>query len=226
MAVTDQAIARIRTMIRTGELAPGSRLPPEKELSEQLGLSRNSMREAIKALEVMQVLTVRQGDGTYVTSLDPRMLSDLFSFVIDVQGDASLASLFAVRRLLEGETAAIAARLMSDETIRRLFDVGEEAMRSTDKEVLMALDLEFHASLADATGNPFLAAILDSLSSESLRQRNWDSIAATPHTLADVIVEHREIVEAIARRDPELARAAAVRHTAETERRLRVHTGA
>lgn len=70
MAVTDEAILRIKEMITGGQLAPGDRLPPEKELSEQLGLSRSSLREAVKALEVIRVLDVRRGDGTYVTSLD------------------------------------------------------------------------------------------------------------------------------------------------------------
>ena len=74
MAVTDEAILKIKDMIVSGELGPGDRLPPEKELSERLGLSRSSMREAVKALEVIRVLDVRRGDGTYVTSLEPRLL--------------------------------------------------------------------------------------------------------------------------------------------------------
>ncbi|MES2866630.1 MAG: GntR family transcriptional regulator, partial [Actinomycetota bacterium] len=73
MAVTDEAIEKIKAMIVSGELSPGDRLPPEKELSERLGLSRNSMREAVKALEVIRVLDVRRGDGTYVTSLEPHL---------------------------------------------------------------------------------------------------------------------------------------------------------
>ena len=79
MAVTDEAIEKIKAMIVAGELAPGDRLPPEKELSERLGLSRNSMREAVKALEVIRVLDVRRGDGTYVTSLEPHLLLEAIS---------------------------------------------------------------------------------------------------------------------------------------------------
>ncbi len=63
-SLTDDAIARIQQMIVSGELQPGQRLPPEKELSESLGLSRNSLREAVKALELIRVLDVRRGDGT------------------------------------------------------------------------------------------------------------------------------------------------------------------
>ena len=93
MAVTDVAILKIKEMILDGELVPGDRLPPEKELSERLGLSRSSMREAIKALEVIRVLDVRQGDGTYVTSLEPRLLLEAMSFVVDLHDDATAAVL-------------------------------------------------------------------------------------------------------------------------------------
>ena len=111
MAVTDEAILKIKEMILSGELRPGDRLPPEKALSESLGLSRSSMREAIKALEVIRVLDVRRGDGTYVTSLEPRLLLEAMSFFVDLQDDSSVLELFAVRRILEPAAAALAAVL-------------------------------------------------------------------------------------------------------------------
>ena len=109
MAVTDEAILKIKEMIVSGELAPGDRLPPEKELSESLGLSRNSLREAVKALELIRVLDVRRGDGTYVTSLEPSLLLEALSFVADIHQDASVLELFEVRRILEPAAAALAA---------------------------------------------------------------------------------------------------------------------
>ena len=77
MAVTDEAIDKIKEMIVSGELGPGDRLPKESDLADRLGLSRNSLREAVKALSLIHVLDVRQGDGTYVTSLDPRLLDGI-----------------------------------------------------------------------------------------------------------------------------------------------------
>ncbi|MFD0578489.1 FadR/GntR family transcriptional regulator [Dactylosporangium darangshiense] len=71
MALTDEAIAKIRSMIQSGELPPGSRLPSEPQLASQMGLSRSGVREAVKVLESARVLDVRRGDGTYVTSLAP-----------------------------------------------------------------------------------------------------------------------------------------------------------
>src|SRR5262245_48960983 len=74
MAVTDEAIEKIKGMIVSGALRPGDRLPKESELAADLGLSRNSLREAVRALSLIRILDVRQGDGTYVTSLDPQLL--------------------------------------------------------------------------------------------------------------------------------------------------------
>ena len=74
MPMTDNAIEGIKGIIVNGELSPGQPLPPEKELSESLGLSRNSLREVVRALSLMRILDVRHGDGTYVTSLEPQLL--------------------------------------------------------------------------------------------------------------------------------------------------------
>src|SRR5690625_6359216 len=98
-------------MIVSGELKPGQRLPPEKELGERLGLSRNSLREAVKSLALIRVLDVRRGDGTYVTSLRPELLLEAMSFVVDLHQGASVLEIFAVRRILE----PAAAELTSEE---------------------------------------------------------------------------------------------------------------
>ena len=75
-ALTDQAIAKIKDLIMSGEFAAGSKLPKEQELAQRLGLSRNSLREAVRALTLIGVLEPRVGDGTYVTSLEPELLLD------------------------------------------------------------------------------------------------------------------------------------------------------
>src|SRR3954453_14464880 len=109
MAVTDEAITKIKDMLISGELSAGDRLPPEKELSEKLGLSRSSLREAVKALEIIKVLDVRRGDGTYVTSLEPKLLTEAMTFIVDLHQDESILEIFEVRRILEPAAAAIAA---------------------------------------------------------------------------------------------------------------------
>ena len=112
MAVTDEAIEKIKGMIVSGALRPGDRLPKESELAAELGLSRNSLREAVRALSLIRILDVRQGDGTYVTSLDPQLLLEALSFVVDFHRDDTVLEFLAVRRILEpAATAAAATRI-------------------------------------------------------------------------------------------------------------------
>src|SRR5262245_53438839 len=118
-------------MILSGELRPGDRLPPEKELGEALGLSRSSLREAVKALEVIRVLDVRRGDGTYVTSLSPGLLLDAMSFVVDIHQDDSVLELFEVRRILEPAAAALAAPRITEADIAHLRDLLDQVDAQT-----------------------------------------------------------------------------------------------
>src|SRR4051794_20870956 len=165
MAVTDEAIEKIRLMITSGDLGPGDRLPPEKELSERLGLSRSSLREAVKALEVIRVLDVRRGDGTYVTSLEPRLLLEAMSFVVDLHDDASVLEIFAVRRILEPAASALAARNAPAAELDHLREIVASVDQAADVASLVEHDLEFHRRIADAAGNSYLASLIDSLSS-------------------------------------------------------------
>ena len=109
MALTDEAILRIKAMIVSGQLKPGQRLPPEAALADQLGLSRNSLREAVRALALINILDVRQGDGTYVTSLEPQLLLDALTFVVEFHRDDSVLEFLRVRRILEPAAASMAA---------------------------------------------------------------------------------------------------------------------
>src|ERR1700761_6320417 len=113
VAITDEAIEKIKEMIVSGALRPGDRLPREADLAERLGLSRNSLREAVKALSLIHVLDVRQGDGTYVTSLEPSVLLDAIGFVIDFHRDDTVLEFLEVRRILEPAATAMAASRMT-----------------------------------------------------------------------------------------------------------------
>lgn len=220
MAVTDEAILRIKEMILAGELAPGDRLPPEKELSERLGLSRSSLREAVKALEVIRVLDVRRGDGTYVTSLEPRLLLEAMSFVVDLHDDQSVLEIFAVRRILEPAASALAARNADEDDLARLREVLEGVDHATDVEGLVAHDLEFHRGIADATGNSYLAGLIDSLSSHTVRARIWRGITQED-VVGRTLEEHHAILDAITTGDGELAAALTVAHVSGVEQWLR-----
>src|SRR5256714_12072617 len=102
-------------MIVSGELGPGDRLPKEADLADRLGLSRNSLREAVRALSLIHVLDVRRGDGTYVTSLEASLLMDAMGFVVDVHRDDTVLQFLEARRVLEPAVTELAALRRSPE---------------------------------------------------------------------------------------------------------------
>jgi GntR family transcriptional repressor for pyruvate dehydrogenase complex len=219
VAVTDEAILKIKEMLLSGELKPGDRLPPEKELSEKLGLSRNSLREAVKALDVIRVLDVRRGDGTFVTSLEPRLLLEAMSFVVDLHEDSSVLELFEVRRILEPAAAAIATRRATPEDIAKLEDLLGEVTEDTSAEALVEHDLRFHGYINDLSGNSYLSSLLESLSSRTHRARIWRGLTETG-AVARTLEEHRAIVDAMAAKDTDQVRYCATAHISGVERWL------
>lgn len=220
MAVTDEAIVKIKDMLLSGELRPGDRLPPEKELSERLGLSRNSLREAVKALELIRVLDVRRGDGTYVTSLEPGLLLEAVSFVVDLHQDHTVLDLFEVRRLLEPAAAAMATAKARPEDIARLTAMLDEVGPDTSVEDLVAHDMKFHGFISELSANGYLSTLLESLSGSTLRARIWRGLTEE-NSVERTLAEHRAIVEAMAVGNPELVRSWVTVHISGVESWLR-----
>ncbi len=224
MSVTDAAIIKIRDLITSGRINPGDRLPPEQELATMLGISRSSLREAVKALSQARVLDVRRGDGTYVTSLEPELLLSGLSFVVDLMQDATLIEVFEVRKLLEPAATALAAKRITDEQVNMLRASLAEMRTAHDPEELVMRDIEFHAQVAAATGNASLCSILEALSTRALRARIWRASVSGMKTMT--LSQHALILDALADRDAVLARSAATIHVSESERWLKEYLGA
>ena len=225
MAVTDEAILKIKDMILSGELRPGDRLPPEKELSDHLGLSRSSLREAIKALEVLRVLSVRRGDGTFVTSLEPRLLLEAMTFVVDLHDNNSILEMFAVRRILEPAAASIAAHHLGVEGIAELRAQLASVDETSDVETLVEHDTRFHATIVEAADNSYLATLISSLSGHTARARIWRGITQQG-SAARTLAEHTAIVDALERGDSRLAEVLTASHIYGVEQWLRQWTEA
>ena len=220
MSLTDDAINKIKMMIVSGELRPGDRLPRESDLAERLGLSRNSLREAVRALSLIHVLDVRQGDGTYVTTLEPSLLLDAMAFVVDFHSDDTVLQFFEVRRILEPAAAAMAASAMTGEEIADLGALLDELGPAPTVEQLVSNDIEFHRRIAVGSGNAVLCSLIEGLSGPTQRARIWRGL--TQHdAVARTLDEHRMIRDAIAGRQPEIARAWATVHVAGVEQWLR-----
>jgi GntR family transcriptional repressor for pyruvate dehydrogenase complex len=220
MAVTDEAIEKLRAMIVSGELRPGDRLPREADLATTLGLSRNSLREAVRALSLVRILDVRQGDGTYVSSLAADSLLEALNFIVEFHHDASVLELLEVRRILEPAASARAAVLITAPTIEHVAEILGRANADSPVEDLVKADVEFHRAIALAAGNSVLASLIESLSAPTQRARVWRGMTQEG-ALQRTLDEHQAIFDAIVRHDPEMARTWATVHVAGVEEWLR-----
>jgi GntR family transcriptional repressor for pyruvate dehydrogenase complex len=201
------------------------RLPREAELAKQLGLSRSSLREAVRALSVARVLEVRQGDGTYVSSLEAVDLLEPTLSATRLLRGRTVLELYEVRRMLEPEAAAMAATRSDAKVFAALERELERMHAAGDRaEELVEADIAFHDVIAGAPGNGVLQALLRSLSASTVRVRLWHGIV--DRSALDIAREqHGRIYEAIAAGDADLAHAATLMHIAHNETWLREHLG-
>lgn len=193
--------ARLETLIKQSQLNPGDRLPSERDLAEQLGVSRTSVREAIIVLELSRVVEVRSGSGIYVSQ---GVADDL------AEAGPGPFEVLSARRMIESEVAATAARMANDKSIDAIMSALNDMERYyDDREKNEAADRAFHLSIARATGNGALIGVVEHLWEQ--RGRLWSRMEHHFHTdelRAATLVDHRRILEAIVARDPAAARRA------------------
>jgi GntR family transcriptional regulator, transcriptional repressor for pyruvate dehydrogenase complex len=214
--LTESAIAKMREMIALGQLEPGTRLPPEAELAAQLGASRNTVREAVRALVTARVLDVRRGDGTYVTSLRPEVLLGGIGAAIELVQDGFSLELIGVRRILEPAATALAARRVDQAALDELDGCLERMRDAGSEEERIEHDAEFHRLVAVASGNETLASMLNAVSSRTIRARVWRGLTEQGSGPRSV-TQHQDILDALRARDADRAEAAALVHVAATE---------
>lgn len=205
-----QIADQLRALIAAGEFALGSRLPPERDLAVQLGVSRPSVREALIALEVEGLVEVRMGSGVYVTALEPA--SAARTVAADALGPFDI---MRARQLIETELAALAARASTPALVKRL----RAALKAMEDDVaggVMPLrgDREFHITLAEASGNAALVRVVTELFEERNNPlfeqlgRHFENVKSWRCAL----VEHRAVVKAVAAGDAAAARKAMQSH--------------
>lgn len=211
LSQTDVVLQGIKKMITVGELRPGSRLPVEKDLAVSLGVSRGSLREGVRALCIMGVLETRQGDGTFVTSLDSSLLLAPMGFMVDLQGPEHRHDLHTVRRILESEAAARAALYITDEQLATAAQILAHveplvmAGDNLDHEAIIEADIAFHHVIAQSANNSALSALIDALANRTQRARLWLGL----HNHSQVLSSHREhlaILAALQAHHPDRAR--------------------
>ncbi|HKX18033.1 MAG TPA: FadR/GntR family transcriptional regulator [bacterium] len=198
-----EVAAQIQRLIAEGRLKPGDKLPPERELAEIFGVSRSSVRDAIRVLEVQGLVEPRHGDGTVVREIPidrlVRPLADAFS-----AGKDQLADLFDMRKMLEPPLARAAAFRATDEDVRALEQVVErQTQRVRAGELALEDDHEFHCRITATAKNEVVLRTMDILM-DLLRDSRRRSLQG-PGRAEKSLEGHRRILDAIKRRDPEAA---------------------
>jgi GntR family transcriptional repressor for pyruvate dehydrogenase complex len=207
--LSDKVADMMLETILSDRLSVGDRLPSERELGEQFGVSRTVVREAVRALVTKGVIDVRSGSGLRVAAVDANAVSESMSLFLR-GGTLDFEKVHEVRTVLEVHLAGLAAERATDEDVAQLREIHERMQRETsDVEAAARDDLEFHRAIARATHNELFLLLMDSIGSSliDIRRENLGSGAA-PMTLS----QHEAILELIAAKDPEAARTAMRRH--------------
>src|SRR5688572_13159773 len=214
-----QTADQIRGLIRSGAFSKGSRLPPERDLARQLGVSRHSVREALIALEVEGLVEVRIGSGIYVRAANGAKHADAPA------GEEAPGpfELLRARYLIEAECAALAAKSARRPQVEAIEAALDEMQREHDAgKQPIASDRTFHVRIAEATGNGALVHVMKTLWEERTGPlyRQLDQHCESPGVWEASMAEHRAVLEAIAAHDAAAARKAMQRHMNMAYKRL------
>jgi len=212
-----QIADQIAALIERGEYSAGERLPPERDLAKQLGVSRPSVREALIALEVEGYVEVRVGSGVYVMGPHPAEPARALAT------DSGPFELIKARWLIEAECASLAAKAATRAQVKAMEQALDRMEQERRRGVMpLEADREFHLRIAEACGNSALTLVVKMLWDQRtgplfLRlEHHFD----TPELWNHAIREHRQIVDAIGRHDPVAARAAMRRHMNQAGKRF------
>mgnify|MGYP001328668228 CR=1 FL=1 len=200
--LSEEIVEQILNDIVEGRLKPGDKLPSEKKLLEIYGVSRVSIREALRTLEIMNVIDIYQGKGAFISSLDPCKLVEHLQFVF-LLDKSTVFSLFEARNILEPSIAALAAERASDAQIAELKELIGQGFDAR-------VDQQLHEKIAYATGNPILIRFITSIGKigEISRQKT----STLPGVQERAHKQHIRLVDAIAQHDAEGARARMAEH--------------
>jgi GntR family transcriptional repressor for pyruvate dehydrogenase complex len=217
--VTAKLVSNIKQMISKGTILPGSKFPPERELAKEFGVNRTSLRQALKVLEIMGVITQRVGDGTYLSASAESILQEPVEFLI-LLDDLSHHELFETRLIVEPELAARAAERATTEDLAALRHAIMAMERSSDNRARLDADMEFHACIFRASGNRIchlLFAVIHRTILTSMTQLSKRVSVERPLTF------HKRIYAAIRDRNADEARRTMHEHISDAQALLTTH---
>lgn len=207
---TEIIVEKLIALIRDRSLIPGDRLPPERELALLMNISRPPLREALKALEIMNLIEIRQGSGAYVKKLEPEKVAEHLDIVFTLD-ETLYHDLFKARRVLESAIARMAAENITDEELRTIEEnISVAASKVSDAKRFLELDYQLHSLILSASRNRILPVFVQSINRLNLtvREKTNGHIEVRRSTIED----HERILAALQRRDPQKAAAAMEEH--------------
>lgn len=204
---TSRVVDYVRDMVTKGALKPGDRLPAERELAVQLGVSRPTVRAGLKGLAAMGTVITRHGAGTFISE-SPVLRSEPLNLLAALHG-FTRTDMYETRRMLEVAAAGLAAERATPAHISTIADEVTNLFASMeDRRTFLFYDIRFHRAVANASGNPLVASLVEMVSALYYDQRQATAERATGTNLRDAAEAHRRIYLAIRARDAERARGA------------------
>ena len=221
--LADRVADHMTERVLDGTLKRGNRLPPERILAEQFGVSRTVIREAVRTLVSKGLLETRGGSGTYVRSPDPAAVAESMSLLLRLHhGNTAIPydKVHEVRLVLEVEIAGLAARRAQPDDLRAMErELERQRGADADRAAYVASDVAFHAALAAAAHNELFPVLLNSISDVMAEVRQLGFGVPSTHEAA--IMHHERILAAVTARDAPAAVRAMKAHLRDSERVLR-----
>lgn len=217
--VPESAARKIQTMILTGELKSGEKVPSQREFSQMLKVSRASLREALLTLETLGLLKTEPGRGTFISHERPSAGRDMAPW--RYAETYSVHDVFETRLMIEGQIAALAAQTLAEQQLQRLeraTDAMERFWEAGDLLANVEADVEFHGVIVSHCGNRLLVDLYQSIRDKLTETQRQPIPKTEPARMSESIAEHRALIKALRARDAGKARAAMERHIANTAR--------
>lgn len=218
-AVAEDIVTQLLLLIREKELRPGDKLPPERELAVMMGVSRPSLREALRTLSFMHVVELRHGSGSYISTLEPETLVEHLDFVFALD-DSTYLQLFETRKVLEPGICALAAQRITDEQLAQLDACVERSISDlNDFDRYFQADIDLHEIITLAAQNPLLRRFMTSI--HRLGHASRRRTAVLPGIIQQTRLDHMAIIQALRDHDPLAASQAMLIHLDHVEQRLK-----
>lgn len=220
----EQIVQQIEESVLNGSLKPGDQLPAERELAQRLGVSRTAVREAVKALREKGLVEAYSGRGTFITDGTTHAARQSFDLMVKIGQQEGSNHLAELRLILEPGIAAMAAKRIEEEHLAAMREAVAVMDRSQkDPEAYIEADLDFHLALAEAAANPLILSLIDSIVALLREQRiKIFNVEGGPQRGQS---HHKRILEAMERRDPEMARTAMAAHLEQVREDSQVSSG-